>query len=445
MEMLTRPQSQDNEFLKGFEEFKSTHDYEDRLFATYVSENPLAASRYALSIPSHRREDQDEFFSAIRGAINETQELDWKSMLGLIEYMIVNNKSEHLLHAFDTLARGLEYNIIDPSFKEQIWQLIQKMLLVTDEQPSHNNNFDPDVGSLTYSISDVGGVSFHALFRYMEWCTSNENSNDVFHKNIKPILDDYQNNPSKYTISKHGAIGFFFRSLFSVDKQYALNLFHNISSKSYESKIYFWSSYVWVSPLDKILFELRSIYDELLNGTETDKIRNTMLYRNTIEHVTSGYLYDVDGFDEIFWRFVHNADEASIDSCSLFIFARLRNKDVDKFIDKVHTLWRERKFIRSRHTESWFLHSPIDKASIDSYINYLKTRPKGFVQVYFPAKILYKYANKFPLEVARCMDVFLDKFFYSYPSDIKQILSILSKTDNSEINEICNKIMIKTP
>ena len=192
--------------------------------------------------------------------------------------------------------------------------------------------------------------------------------------------------------------------------------------------------------MHQILIELRSIYDEFLNSKITSNMHDTMLYRDTIEHVVLGYFYGADKFDEIFLRFVQNADRISIAHCSFFVYTMMNNKDVQKYMDKIYRLWKEHKFIESYHTEKWFTTSPINETSINLYLNYIKTSSKEFYCNSFPTKTFYKYIDKFPLKVAMCIEVFVDRCIDGYPSNIHQMLSDLCKHNNSEINEICKKI-----
>ena len=303
--------SRNDQFLEEFKRFKSFQYGSDNLFEKYVSMNPVKASKYALSMSNHTQNEQFEFLCGLRLALYlDTLDLDWSSLLSLFDQIINTLNYDNTLEACALLEQGLADNFIDYKLKDQIWSLIQKTLITKSEQPKPVNFSGLADSPLDYSTSQIDGMSFRLLFRYLNWCNNNDKSNDVFTKDIKKIIDNYQNNFNNYTIPRHAALGIFFPDLFFIDKQWSIDLFHNIYKNSNEPlQISLWSAYVWFRMTPDLFIPLRSIYDEFLNNKIVSDLHDTMLYSATIEHVTFGYLYSIDGFDKIFWRFITSADD----------------------------------------------------------------------------------------------------------------------------------------
>ncbi len=446
--MLVNKSENFDVFMQQFHSFKTLNDEDDRPFETYVMKYPVESSKHASSIAKCSPQTQNDFLSGIRNVIDDKMTLDWISLLGMIELVSISGSSvnpdqdDAILNACGVLVRGLEFNMIDYSFKDQIINITNRMLEIGDAYNEPDFAVNDATDSLTRSINYIDGMSFHVLCRYLEWCHNNEKLDNTFTRDNKQIFEKYLDDFKNHTIARHSVMGFFFSWFFSIDKQWTIDIvFKKIQSSLPKLKISFWSSFVLFMKEKPLLIALSAMYDEFLNGTIISDLHNTVIYRDTIDHVVLGYLNDVDKFDEIFKKFIKFTDDESIDHCaSVIACIPLRYKDISVFKDKINLLWKNTRFVESKYFEMWFKNNPFDKDNIDLFLNYAKTRTRPFPYSTFPTDRLGEYIDEYPIKVAECVNLLVGKHEYMTSSMMESLLYNLRKKNNPQVNKICDEI-----
>jgi hypothetical protein len=436
-----------------------TMPYEDRTIASfgdYVRKNSLECSKKSTEIENLDPKIQYTFLSSIEDAVNTKKKIDWNSTITLIE-SYAKSASPHtssismfdpMLESCRIIEKGLKENQIDFELKDRIWDLIRKFIEFSNKKEDIEDIEYPNVNSdsLTISINNVEGLSFHTLFRYVWWCYNQKKSKDVFTDDIKKILEDYVNKKSGYhTISRHSAIGLYIPTMLYFDPEWTDKAVLSIIFSSKANKIAFWDSFVSFNQVQKnILTHLQGLYNEFLNGAITNNLHEKNFYHSTIEHVTLGYLYGITNFDKIFDDFISKADAVSIEHCGFFITRILSdNPDVSKFKDKIISLWKNQRFIDYANLDMWFIRKPFDKKeNIQLFLNYMQHHSGKFMPVYFPLEELGEYVDDFPRDVAEGLQIFVDNLESTHlPKMLKSMLKKLQSKKIPEVNDICNKII----
>ena len=426
-------------------------------FGDYVRKNPLECSKRSMDMVDVDPKKQREFLSNIESSVNVKEEIEWDSVLSLIENILnsaISDASNHqlldksILEACRVIEKGLRLKQIDYNLKEDIWRIVRKITEVGNMFPGHkkyNNNVER---SLDISINDINGLSFHILCRYMWWCHDHEKSDNVFTKDIKQILESYIKKDSVHTIERHSVLGLFFPTFFNFDEDWTSQTILPKPFSSDFTKIAFWDSYVFNGVQTDIMIKLYKMYGEFLNGGISKSMHGTNLYHKTIEHVTLGYLYNIEKYDEIFKKFLGNAiDDGSINHCGFFIAGILMdNSDAPKFKDKIINLWGNQKFIDHANLHIWFKNNPFDKKdTIESFLNYMTKHTKKFNVREFPLEKLNAYVEDFPQKVGECILIFVDDLAedsYDIPIILKSILKDL-KAKNIDTVEVTRKKIIE--
>ena len=222
-------------------------------FGEFVRNNPMECSKKSSEIIILESRLQNAFLSAIENSVSMKKEIDWNSVLGLIEHYVdlvspnppSNFMFDPMLKCCDIIKIGLEKYQIDYNLKDRIWNLVQKFITLSNTDINQNTSY-PDEGanSLTISINNIGGVSFHTLFRYLLWCHHNEKSKNVFTDNIKKILENYINKKiGNHTISRHSAIGLHLSTMLFFDSKWTDDVILAKIASSKSTKIAFWDSF----------------------------------------------------------------------------------------------------------------------------------------------------------------------------------------------------------
>lgn len=435
-----------------------TMPYEDKTIASFgdfVRNNPLECSKKSSDIDDLDSEIQYTFLSAIEDSVNTKKEIDWNSVVALIENYVNSASSgtssismfDPVLESCRIIEKGLKENQMDSNLKDRIWNLIQKFIEFSNidddvdvEYPSENTD------TLTISRNNIGGLSFHMLFRYVWWRHHNEKSKDVFTDDIKKILEDYVNKKiGSHTISRHSAIGLYIPTMLYFDPEWTNSAILPKIFSSQSNKIAFWDSFVSFNRVQQdTLVHLHKLYNKFLNGPITKNMHEKNFYHSTIEHVTLGYLYGIEHFDEIFDEFISKAEPTSINHCGFFITRILsENPDVSKFKDKIIRLWKNQVFIDHANLDMWFVRKPFDrKENIQLFLNYMQHHAGKFKPLSFPVDELDEYADDFPCDVVQCIQIFVDKMDSSHlPNILKSTLKKLLSKKIPTVDDICKKVI----
>ena len=412
------------DIMKEYNLAPNTALYEDETtasFEDFVKNNVLACSKKSSETVDLNPRIQHTFLTAMGNSINMGKRIDWNSVIPLIEEHVgltssgrsSSTRFNFMLELCRIIERGLNSYQIDFKFRERIWDLVQKFIELS------NSEGDVDIGypgagsdSSFTSLNSIGGVSFHALFRYIWWCYRNEKSSDVFTSDIKKILEDYvKRKIGSHTMSRHSTMGVYLPTMLYFEPKWTNGSILSKIASSKPHRIAFWDSFVLHNQAREYVFtHMYRLYDVFLNGAITNDMHEKRFYRVTIEHVTLGYLYGIRQCDAIFQKFISKAEPASIRHCGVYIAQVLGTKrEIAKLKDKITMLWQNQKFIDHADLNMWFVGEPFDKKeNMRLFLNYM-TCAKKFGTLNFPIEKLNEYVDDFPSDVVTCLDIFVGK------------------------------------
>lgn len=424
-----------------------------RSFENFVINNLSECSKKASKILDLDPRMQHAFLSAIERT-SKKKYVDWNSIVTLIEHLVISiSYGTHHSSMFDPILdscriinEGLREYRIDYALKERIWALVQRFIKLSNARDDISEKYSSHaMDSPTVSLNNIEGVSFHTFFQYIRWCYHNEKSKDVFTVDVKKVLKDYLNDKHGHTISRHAAIGMHMDTMFRFDPEWTECIMLPKIFSNKDNKVAFWESYVLHNQAQhNTLLRLHALYDQFLNKKITKDMHKKEFYHSTIDHVTLGYLYCVKHFDEIFKRFISNAEPESINHCGFFITRVLsKNPDVAEFKDKIIKLWTIQTFIDHADLGTWFTRSPLNqKESIELFLNYLRCHVGELNPTSFPFEELDKNIDKFPDHVAKCIQNYVDRPSSKYfPDTLKPILKKLLDKKMSAVTKICECII----
>ncbi len=424
-------------------------------FEEFIKNNLLECSKKIPEIKNLDLKIQRVFLSAIETSVRTKKEIDWNSIITLIENYINSSSWDassnpvfnHALELYRIIENGLREKQINYTFKNRMWNIVQKFITsanIYDDSDLRYKSDDTD--SLTQSRNDVGGMSFHIFFGYIEWLYDENKLNDIFTDDIRNVLENYVNKKSGlHTISRHSAIGLYVPTLLHFDSKWTEKQILDKIFSSKKNKIAFWNSFVsFNSACENIMIVLHVLYNEFLNKSILNSMHEKYVYHSTIEHVILGYFYDIENFDKIFNSFISKADPASIRHCGLFITRILaENQDVLKFKDKIIILWKNQDFINHANLETWFIQKPFEKKNnIELFLYYMQNYTDKSIPVEFPLVKLDEYIDDFPNEVAQCIQIFVEnRMIHHMSNSLKTMLKKLMNKKIELVSEICEKII----
>ena len=431
------------DYLRGINYY--TEEYEDiaEQFEDYVVDNSLECSKKFPIIHRYEYDIQQIFLLRIEYAAFTGKKIDLEPFIKYAESRKFDSKSlafdDLTSSVFKIIGSGLDGNAVEPKLKNRICKQVFRVARCKIGENNENYPKSND-DSLTIAIDDAGGISFGLLFKYAKW-----NKDRVMTADTKKILEDYANRRIPHTIARHAAIGSHMPLLRRLDSEFAEELVRKITGiKRY--KIAFWDALVSYSKPDKgILESMPGWYSEFLNGEIAKDLSNRLLYLSSMRHVTAGYLWNVDGYKDIFDEFVTSASAKMINMCCWFAPEVFEKNNAAEFKDKLRKLWKNERFVENADLEKWFSPSPLEKKeSIGLLLNYLKCKEKV---AHAAAKDLDKYIDEYPIEAAQCLYYMIKKCEDCGSSDTieRQLEKLLAKNDRSITKEFLRiKDLIKS-
>ena len=421
------------DYLRDVKPYTEEHDYAAEQFEEYVKKNPLECAKKFPAIYEYDYDMQHVFFERMEYAARFGKKIDFEPFVKRIE----DEKFDAERLDFDDsvwpviriIGDGLEGNALDPKLKDRTYRQI---LRIARCKSAENAKGYPRSchDSRIITVNDAGGASFDLLFQYVEW------SNDgVIPKAVREILENYADNRGLHTIARHGAIGAWLPLLHRLDSEFTSGLIEKITRlKRY--KIAFWDSFVsYNRPKKDILKSMSEWYNEFLNGKIAKDLHTSRLYLSNMQHVTVGYLRNMDGYDSIFDEFVNTGSAKMINMCCWVIFRVLEENNAIDFKDKLRKLWKNKRFIENAELGKWFSVSPLEKKeSIELMLNYLKRRT---AVTHVHAEDLNEYIDEYPLKAAQCLYHMIKKYEAPGSADIiaKQLERLLAKNDSGVARE----------
>ena len=429
-----------------------------RTFGEFVENNTLECSKKSLELKGIENGIQYELFSGLRNALEKNKSVAWDDVLSLIESVIssLHKNQNYVSKSYDPISaicslleNGFKKDSIDFEFKDRLWNTLKLMIDIGTQchkldEDYPNNNTD----SLTMSINNVGGQSFHVIYQYAVWCEKHSTTKRFLESNVKQVFNDYLDQKlGSHTISRHAVLGACFPNFYYLDQDWVKTLLEKIIS-SKNTKIAFWEGYVNWNTLYRYVFtDLFSLYGEFLNKDLVKNLERKQSYESTINHSLLAYFYDLENADTFFEKFLNNADYADIQH---FVFQAGRvmdgKKDDPKFNKKkLIKLWEYQSIIQ-HDLDGWFRNSPLDRAdTICRYTNYLQ-KYTGKINLYHKTlEELNSYLDDFPQLVTDCIKILVDKQEHNYilEKEMKPMVKLLLEKKDPSITEKCKSIIEK--
>ena len=437
-------------------------------FEEYVKRNPLECSVKSSELTSTDLTIQYALFSGLTSAIQDDKCIKWENVLSLIEHIISSttyNKNYSLeeydptLRICSLLEQGLQKDALDFQLKCNIWKIIELLVKIGTNGSNRDSYPSNQTDSLSVSINNINGMSFHLLCQYAIWCEKHDKNKKVLVPEVKQIFDDYLNKKlGQHTISRHAVLGLFLPDLYHLDQKWLKRIFGKIRSGK-NVWIAFWDGYVnWNSLYTYIFSDLYKWYDQFLNKSDLiQNIEPRQTHNSTITHVILAYFYDLEHADDIVNKFLDRADrltntenahKLSIDHCIQQIGITIKDKRNDSEFNKqkLINIWR-RPFVSQHTLDTWFINSPLDKkTTISLYREHINKYSKNFTfNVYSSIKTFCSYLKDFPLEVADCINTLIDTQDNNYlpMEEIKDIVKSLLRSGDEQVEIKCRMIIEK--
>lgn len=420
-------------------------------FETFVEANCFECSEKCLELENSKDYVLNSFFSGLEKAVKNNQECVWKNILILSEHVLkFANNEDYISQSFDPvfsvmylINRGLNNNIIPFELKEKIWNTLKIITFIGDNHSSPNE-IDHYPDELMIDSSSFSGLSYRIMCDYVVWCFENNKERNI-PSEVKDIFNNYLNNSTLYSISRHKIFGMYFDSFYFLDETWTKNMLTKLFTGK-NLKIAFWKGFLVRSKPTKVNYDVLYYLYREFSKTQIIPSKHPV-HKKTVELITLAFFNNVPKYDELFSEFYNNADDESISSCGDYINFLLRNGEKsEKYADKIEMLWNVEKFQDFCSLEEWFRNTPLTKEkSIKYLLKYVKNSNKKFHSIYFPLESLKDYLVDFPCDVADCIINFLDKLKINHISTepIYTITKDLLVSHDSDIEHKCKIIKNK--
>ncbi len=445
---------------RGFPSSGDTETYVEYVenFSEYVRDNSIECSKNCMILEYGGDEIISDLLSGLESAILDEKKVEWgEDLLKLVEKIVWEVPNSDTLRRHykigngicHLMRRGLGNNSVDYTLKDRV-RAVVKRLVEIGSLNREGASYPHDLDSLSVSINDINGLSFHVLSNYALWCRKNDGK-EPLELEVREIFESYLKNPKCHTVSRHAVIGLFFTDFYDKDRDFGQKILKEINQSGKTMAVAFWDAYVNYNKVYRFTFDvLTSWYSEFLRPPPRDNRVLINVCHSTIDHVLLAYLYDLKGADRIFDDFLKRADDDSkvyvelTKHCVLragtIIRGKKDNSDFNK--ERLTNLWK-RSCIRQHDLTRWFEVSPLDKkVTIFLYSDYLKQYPGRFYVFPPQIEILCEYVDEYPGQVTDCLDEIIKKSdrINAY-NETKDILTCLSRHDDCQIRKRASSIL----
>lgn len=388
-----------------------------RSFYEFVRIHPLECSRMASRVAGMHAAAQYSFLSGMETAVGKGEEIDWDPLLNLVSAVLDPETSstqappmfDPALEAARVVKEGLELHRIGHEAKGSVWEIVEKIVKVGDLRPK-SVDCDDDADSLSDSFDTMDGISFHVLCSYIRWMLRHgAPSEEATLEGALKVIDAYAGDRNAHTATRHAALGLFMPMLSALDREWATTMTRKLFSGKGAKKA-FWQGYAANTAHEGMMGILLPLYKEFLVGGMSKRIKNTSVHTRTVIHVELGYIYGVEGYKKLFWKFVGQGSAESIRQCGYDLANVMKdNPDRPEVVSRVLAAWRSQEFIDNANFCAWFsMCGAIGDASTryDSLRTFQACleRHSGYLDpIEYPLGGLRDQADEHPTEVAECV------------------------------------------
>lgn len=257
------------------------------------------------------------------------------------------------------------------------------------------------------AVGGVNGMSFVVALRYaLERAPGRDVGLGGAYSRLRSVVDEYLSTGGPgHTLCRHAAIGLFMPAILHVDREWARAILGRLGTGA-DTDAAFWSSCVSFNDLHEGMFaEMLEWYDRFLNERDLECEGMRDVVDATFQHVALAYLYDLDGADGVFDRYVEGARPEALGRAVFPLSLIMRNKGGDRRFNraKVAGLWERRQF-KGMPLDMWFRSSPLDKrTTMRLYRAHLEGYTGRFDLSNAPVSELGRYADECPEDTAWCI------------------------------------------
>ena len=440
-----------------------------RKFREMVEQNPLEYSSKGTGLLSVHPIFTARFFWGLTEATKKKNKIDWDNTLSFAETAIGKLESEQneriseniIEHLADLLETNLLHddNSIPFSKRGQVWNILKKMVLVSDDDSSRVEGYpNENLDSYAISINSAIGRSMHAVMQYTVWnyhgLKKLDKTPDRLEDDVKIFLEQRLDPSIDKTISTHAVFGFHIHNLFALDKKWTTQNIQNIF-KTGEFSILgdaAWESHLLQKVYSNVFHGLYSEYEKRAGLLKTEKPKDDKLrdpYKRFSQHIAVLYHQKIEGSDKIFELFLKNANDDLIGLCIETIGRALERHRKDGTLPErdLRKLW-ERKDIQKYPEIGWFfVNSPLERSyNIRIYLECLDSTKGKISPTYKIPEELARYAEEFPLLTILCVEKIIGAYqnnweIYPMRDEIKKIVKTIKQSEDEEALEKSKKVI----
>jgi hypothetical protein len=299
-----------------------------RKFAEVVKENP---SFYSTNAPAFFRQAMNpvylyELFSALASVVTTKPDIDWKSILECMEWVVSNLQAgtfkdfkpdeEDFGAGWGTVLQymasllengfGTSSNEIPFKFRDKVWPVLEYI----SDHPEPDLEYEDKYGGsnddfYNLSINTVRGEAFHAIFAYIFWSVRHlkaPKGKNVIPPEAKKVLDEHLDTVKEPGLTIRSVYGRFFPWLYTFDPAWSKSIVDNLFPVEDLPRRYAaWETYLINAVYPGILENLRPQYERAileLKMPSLEKAGRLDPQERLIDHLMIAYAYSVIEYDD---------------------------------------------------------------------------------------------------------------------------------------------------
>ena len=432
------------------------HDGTPEKFQNYVQNNSKKYSKLALKCLDLDSVFISRFFSGIEKAVEQKNTVVWESVLPLCEKIIDAIKTNRFLETKKTsilssmipaLENGIEFDSIDFSFRDRIWDLLNDFVVLVEVEHSEEEGYPrEDWDAFGISINTIDGKTFHAIMKYAIWCESHLNKKRLFAPEVKELLSRYFEQKISLSVSKQAVLGYYLTILYYYDKEWIKSELDNLFKNKNETLARAaWDAYLIGKIYGDVYGDLREFYDNHIKKLNSPPLKDGRLWdydQRVIDHITLAYLFKFKDSEKIFKFMIGNSHEKVLAHCAWRISRILKsqkekpNKSFDNSAFK--KLWKNSELTSNEELRMWVEYSPFSKKeTLELLHNSLKKSTESIRFLSFLVEELESYAKTHAQLTLKCLDLLIgkrinDPEFHIAKEKLKSVLEILLKNQKTQ-------------
>ena len=420
-------------------------------FEEYVKSNPEECSKMAIEIEPGSETAQRCLLAGLGGALRAGGSIDWNGAMRLIERIVERERARpqgtppSLANAACMLIeRGLKKDLVGFGMRRRVWAVLEALADVGAGN-AEEEEYPGQKSALDMSLNDINGVSLHAVCQYVAWCKRNGGEEKAIAPEARRALDSYLDKRGGHTVARHAVLGLFLPFFYHMDRDWAVTMLSKIPSGK-NTKIAFWDGYISQNHVHPHVFKgILPWYGEFLGKNLIRGMDDGRPYESTVVHAMLAYFYGLEGADGLVETMLANGGREAAEACASQVGFIVKGKEDDDGFDKkkLAKLWKDPSLGQCDLTV-WFVNSPLDgRQSVSLYRDYIRGYRGTSNPVYDPLDTLGKHAGDFPIEVAECLDILLDRSSSYVPDRMRSVLERAIGTNNRTAYEKCRAVIEK--